>query len=586
MAYYLFNNKVEKLPYYRKLSVQLPQLPGVDVDTEAKNLIFLALGNVDTAEELLAWAKSYQDAGRPQIELIPDGVIMKIEQIYEKTEENKRLETLEWISNKSIDSGYEIIAAVACARWIDMLSILKDVNAARDVIVKYCSLAETKLGSLLINYSYGLCLVNNGYQDEGIAYIEKACVCNDMSMASAVMLNACASLAELRAKRGDRIGAVDILLKIVNHPDFGYCYTDFGRGAAYGTLAYAYWMADEKEKAVRELLKVERIIWEHRNKRDDDFKNLSMRFCVLSTYMASDVTNRPIGVGNAKPDYGLFTKVAPSLLNVYKPERNFTVLSMLYQLTEMVLADEETSIEIIEHMFEMQKTDAANQASLLAMLMQAFPLFASNNRMDMLEYTVLTSLAGVKKSPNTVPLNYCSSIMVNAIAALTMKRIIIMSEHKGVDDDLFFEMIEKALPLLPQHHNLDTLVSGLEAKAPDYSRLNALHHRSIVMTYHLKDITPEMGLTSLYVLAKTLLDTNKFPSAVKYCDLFVKAFAYVLIKENHSRFNLELKDFERYFKKAEMKHGIGFLRSVMEGLYFKLKKEPVLDKDIMNFIGI
>lgn len=586
IGYFLLNNKVDKLPQYKALLAQLPVIAGTFDHADEEKFIFVALDNVRSAAELLSWAKSYKDAGEPNIELIPDGVIMKINMICDQTEEPQRVDVVTTIMKKAVESGFEIVAVVACARLLDLFSVAKDVEKAKKVMEQYGSLAETKLGSLLVNYSYGLCLNNNELAEEGYGFVEKACTTNDLALASAVLLNASATLAELRAKKGDKAGALDVIEKIVHHPDFGYCYTDYEKGSAYGTLAYAYWEAGEKVAATHELLKVENILWEHREKRDDDFKNLSMRYSVLTLYMTNEAVGRRNDEQFAQPDYGLFTKIAPTLLDGYKPERNFTVLYGLYHLSELILDDEQTSLRIVEHMYEMQRTDAVTMASLLSALMQAYPLFVLNDREEMMEYAVLTSLAGGQVSKDKEPVSFESFVLVNAIAALVMKRVLLMADGKDVDDDLMWGMIDKAIEILPQHKLTDRISRQMKSDAPDYSVLKEFHEWGIVAAYHVMDITPAMGLSAMYVLVKTLLEPNMLPTATKLADRFVKSFAYMLVKQNENRFSLELRDFERYFGRANGKHGMEYLRSVMQGLYLKLKTEPVLDKDILRFIDI
>lgn len=586
IGYFLLNNKVEKLPKYKALSAQLPIIAGTFDHADEEKFIFVALDNVRNAEELLSWAKSYKDAGEPNIELIPDGVIMKINKICDQAEEPQRIDVIATIMKKAVDSGYEIVAVVACARLLDLISVAKDVEKAKNMMEQYASLAETKLGRLLVNYSYGLCLSNNGLAEEGYGFIEKACVTNDMAMASAVLLNASATLAELRAKKGDKAGALDVIEKLVHHPDFGYCYTDYEKGSAYGTLAYSYWEAGEKVAATHELLKVETILWEHREKRDNDFKNLSIRYSILTLYMTNEAVGKHNDERFAQPDYGLFTKIAPSLLEGYKSERNFTVLYGLYHLSELILDDEQTSLRIVEHMYEMQRTDAVTMASLLSALMQAYPLFVLNDREDMMEYAVLTSLAGGQVSKDKEPVSFESLVLVNAIATLVMKRVLLMADDKDVDDDLMWGMIDKAVEILPQHQLTDRISMQMKSDYPDYSVLKEFHEWGIVVAYHVMDISPAMGLSAMYVLVKTLLEPNTFPSATKLADRFVKSFAYLLVKQNENRFNLELRDFERYFSRANGKHGMTYLRSVMQGLYLKLKTEPVLDRDILRFIEL
>lgn len=584
IGYFLLNNKSEKLPELKRLSTQLPIVPGTFDQADEKQFIFVALDSANTAKDLLAWSKSFKDVGEPDIELIPDGVIMKVNIICDNTEESRKTDVLAQLTKEAFEKDYKIVAVVACARWIDLLSEAKDVAKARELMAQYQSLTETDLGNLLLNYSYGLCLNNNGLAEEGLPYIEKACETNDIALACAVLLNASATLAELRAKSGNKEGAVEILSRLVCHKDFNRCYTDYEKGAAFGTFAYALWMVGEKEKATRELLKVENILWEHKEKRDNDYKNLSIRFSVLALYMVSEEIGRPVDDGFAKPDYGLFVKTAPTLLDGYKTERNFTLLYAVYHLTEMVLADEKASIDIIEHMFEMQRTDAATMASLLSALMQAYPLYVLNDRLDLLEYTVLTSLAGAQVSKEEAPVNFETFVLINSIAIWVMKRTILIADGKEIDDDALFEMIDKAVKLLPNHDLTDALVAQMKSGGADYTSLKDLLAWGILATYHINDITPVMGLSAMYAMVKTLLELNNFPTAIRLSDKFVKSFAYLLIKEHGNRFNLELNESERYFNRANGKHGMEYLRSIMQGLFYKLKTEPVLDKDIMDFI--
>ena len=583
-GYLILNNKADKLHEYRKLAVSLPSIPGAS-DFKVNDMLLLALDNTKNIAELLEWAKMYKDSGEPEVELLPDGVIMKVNQLYDETPEEDRLSMIGGLTEKAHENGYSILATVACARWIDALSAVKDVDGARKVMTRFETLAATSLGNILMNYSYGLCLYNNGDTDEGYDYIEKSCDIEKVQLASAVLLNACASLAECRAKRGDRQGALEILLQITSHPDFAVCYSEFEKGSAYGALSYAYWMVGERVEAVRNLLKVECVIWDNKEKRDDNYKNLSLRFSVLALQLASEATGRKLGDKYAAADYGLFFKIAPSLLGEYKPARNFTVLYALYHLSELVLKDEETSLMIIDHMFAMQRTDAVELASLLSALMQAYPLFVLHDREDMLEYAVLTALSGKQTTEEGKIISFESLVLVNAIATLVMKRTLLLAEGKESDDDPLFQMIEKAVRLLPEHQVTDLIAMQLAGDNPDYKVLIDLHHWGIVATYHLKDITPSMALNALYVMVKTLLAPNNFPSAISFSDAFVRSFAYLLVKEHQNRFKLELKDFSQYFRHADGKHGMEYLRTFMQGLYFKLKTEPTLDKDILKFIG-
>lgn len=582
IGYLLLNNKSDKLGKYKELTVALPEIPTLSELNEEK-FIFVALNNVKTQEELLAWAKNYKDAGSPEIEFLPDGVILKVNTICNAAEE--KLALMEQLTTEAFKEGYELVATVVCSRWLDELSEINDIEGARIVWEKYGLLAKTKLGELLLNYSYGLCLCNNGYKEEGHVFVEKACNHDDIETASMVKLNASAKLTELLGMAGNVTGAAEVMRKLVEHPDFDHCYTDFEKGAAYGTLSYAYWMAGEKVKAIEEMLKVEQIIWDYREKQDDDFKNLSMRFSVLALTLASEELKRPMDENFISAEYCLFMKPSKNLLEGYKTERNFTVLYAVYHLSELVLQDDDVSLRVIDHMLAMQKTDAAQMASLLSALMQAFPLLVNNDREETLQYIVLSALAGVQEVENKGHMDYEGFVLVNAIAALVMKRTIMMADGKE-EEDVIFDMAAKSVKLLPKHDKTDMVVAQMKSNEPDYSSIKDLHEWGIVATYHIKDITPAMGLTAMYVVVKTVLETSGFESSKRLTDRFVKSFAYLMVKEYENRFNLELKDFDRYFGRIGNQHGMEYLRKVMQGLHFNLKTEPDLDKDIVRFIEV
>ncbi len=89
------------------------------------------MDNVRSAAELLSWAKSYKDAGEPNIELIPDGVIMKINMICDQTEEPQRVDVVTTIMREAVDSGFEIVAVVACARLLDFFPLQRMLKRQR-----------------------------------------------------------------------------------------------------------------------------------------------------------------------------------------------------------------------------------------------------------------------------------------------------------------------------------------------------------------------------------------------------------------------------------------------------------------------
>ena len=88
----------------------------------------------------------------------------------------------------------------------------------------------------------------------------------------------------------------------------------------------------------------------------------------------------------------------------------------------------------------------------------------------------------------------------------------------------------------------------------------------------------------LYVMAKSLLSYNQMPSAEKMVKQFARDFAYLTIKEQPNRFSLELNEFDRFFGRIGNKQGLDYVRSILNGLHFKLKSEVKLPKELVAFM--
>lgn len=480
------------------------------------------------------------------------------------------------------------MTTACCARLIDCYSEQNRTEDARTIFNEYKRLADTQLGSILLNYSYGLCLSNHEYVDESIPYIEKACRQDNLSEACAVMMNATTTLAQIMGNQGKPKDALQLILELKRKDGYNTYYSEYEQTLIEGSLSYAYWMVGDKVDAVKSLLEVVKWMKKVHSSQSDDYKNVSLRLSVLALYMATEINGKEPDYKFAQPDYGVFTKQAPSLLKEYKPERNFTVMYIIYDLTEKVLQDDEKCLELIDDVLALQKSDAENMASMLSILLQAYPLCLQYGRNDLVEYILLGALSGYANkndySPEERKIDFEHLVLMSAVTATVMKRVMSMAKDEEVDDEWMFELIDRSLVYIPDHQRTDEMIEQMLAATPNYDNINDELIRCIVGTYHIRRISIEDALFVLYVMANSLLKYNQMPSAERFVREFVRAYAYVIVRENSSRFSIEAKDLERYFVRLSNRKGLDYLRGVMNGLYFKMKSEPMLHKEVKGFM--
>ena len=582
IAYHtLMGNTNKALDYQlgsRKL-VSLPDFGEIDDD----KVLLLSIDSVSTVDQLLDWGERYITMGEPEVELLADGVLIAINRICDKVGGEKIEKTLSELCKSATDKKMDLISSAACAKWIDVLQNSGKYEDADEVFKEFNSLTETKLGSILINYSYGLCLYHRDKSGEN--YIEKACQQVDLRLVSGVQMNAHCTLAQLKGDKGDYDGALKVVLQLSQNAEFINCYAEYERAYIYGSLGYAYWMAGDKENGLKNLLLVEKLLWEKHGEVDDNFKNLSIRFSITALYLNSTLEGNHTREDLLPADYGTFTKEFPWIKEEYNPLRNFTMMYPMYEMCERVLNDDETSIRMVEHMIAYQQTDAAEAGSMLSVMMLAYPICMETERFDLLEYIVLKSLSGSVGVVDERPINYENFVLLNAITVLVMKRTCMISEGVDFDDEWLFDFIKRSQNYLKEHQKSDELVRQMQLENPDFRSFTDAQCRYTASVYCVEKLPVEECMITLYTLCKILLSMNKMPSAIRLAEHFARCFAMEAVKANPSKYSIRPENMSGFLDKIKNRHGWDYLKGVLEGLQYIMNPKPIMSTELDALIN-
>ena len=586
-TYYLINNESTKALEYWKQSIIAGELEGLP-DIEDDKVFLLTLNSVKNKNDLMIWAENYVNNGKPDIDVLGEGLIMIVNKLCDNIKQDDAEQLLKEVIEFCERIKYEDLMIVCCARLIDLYSESGRMDELKALFDKYRTLVETPLGSILLNYSYGLSLSNHGEVEEGLAFVERCCDSKDLSLACGVMMNATTTLAQIRGNMGRKDEALDALLQLKRKEGYNRYYTDYEQTLIEASLSYAYWMINDRVSSVNALLTVVKWLKKNHKSQSNDYKNLSLRLSVLVLYISVDLKDGKPDSKYAQPDYGTFTKTAPTLLQEYKTERNFTVMYMIYELAEMVLKDEDKCLELIDEVLDLQKSDAKGMAALLSILIQAYPLCLRHNRKDLVEYILLGALSGYANKegydPEEMKIDFEHLVLMSTVTSTVMERVCKMAAEQETDDEWMFDLIERSCSYIPDHSRTDEMVDQMLALTPSYTNIHDEIIRCIVGTYHVRRLKIEDALLVLYVMSTSLLSYNRMPSAEKLVKQFARDFAYLTIKEQPNLFSLELKEFDRFFGRIGNKQGLDYVRGILTGLQFKLKTEVKLPREVMEFM--
>lgn len=579
----MLNNEFERPAQY------LLQLQTMEKETcaymfEPIQIVSLLLNNISSPDKVERFCEVYSAQGSPHSDILCEGAVMKVGQLYEAAVDEKKEYVLRQIYNVATTKQVKMLAIAAAARLIGHYDRMHDTRTM-NCFYKECEpLCQEKMGSILINYAYGLGLMNHEKREDGLKYIEKAAHTEDYEDAYMEKLYASSLIAKEYGDKGDYDSALALFDNIYHHPQFDKCFTEWDRDAALGCLAYACWMAGDKGRASQYVMEIEMHLWNSKDNQNDAYKNMSMRLCVLVLFMQTEMEGAALKEDFARPDYDSFTKICPNLLGGYDSLRNFTMEYSIYCLAERYI-DDAKALDIIDHMLGFQRTDGKNRGSLLNIMTQAFPLLLKHDRWDDIRYIVVTALSSAKAEGIEV-LERSRKLMVQGFLLITIAhRVICITEGKGFDDNKLFDLLDEVRDIAGTNEEFEEMERQMLQGMINLSLLKEIVYQCIVSIFNFQRLDFSQCLTLLWLQSNFLFPFCSLPSGKVFFKKYVYSYALSLIRCNMQKFRKDESYILKELTKVGHLEGLDYAKKIIQGLYFQIKGNHVkVDKELESFL--
>lgn len=582
IAYCLLHGMKKKSIAYQRKLLKSNENETWDI-IKAKQTALVEMDNIKTKSELYNWFQLYADLGFPQYDMFSEGAIIIINRLCDDVKEEARQSLLKDILNESLEQKACIFSVACIAKLIDIYCQKGQLQSAKELYENNSELLALDFGALLINYSFGLGLYNQGQKDEALPYIEKAARNIHIDLACMVAVNARCRYAQLMGDKGETQIAVDTIREIVNHPCFYEAFGGWEKDAIRGTLAYALWQNREYQEAVSALLLVEHHLWETRNNQDDNYKNTSLRFSILVMFIHCQSIGKHVREDFAVPDYCLFVNFLPNLIQGYKPVRNFTVEEFIYELSERY-KDEDTSLVILDHLLDFQKQDAEHFGHFLSVMVQAVPLCLERNRKDIIEYIVLTSLAA-SNSDASKQGDFEGLVFLGSLHFIVAYRAKCLINGESFDDEWLFGLIDKAKCYLDDMKEIEAMQREMLNATPCYKEIANPLRKEIVALFNYQRVEFPQHLSLLWAVMFSMQKLSGLPSAKKFLKDFSLDYVRFLVNRFPEKFSLANHEIDSFFGRIANRDGIDYTKGIIQGLYFKSKESFYMSKELNDIVN-
>lgn len=569
----------------RAIGFQQKILMSSDCDLESFDLkatSLVSLNNVKNCHDLCKWFALYSNMQCPQDDMYSEGAIVCVNRLYDECDEDGRENLLKEVLNQALSNHINLFAIACGARLIDYYWQNNRAEEARAIFEKLKYLLSLGFGEILLNYSHGLGLYHHGFEEEALPFLERAAKGKHINTACMVSLNARCAYAQILGDNGDKMGAALIVRELVCYPLFSQIFGAWEQDAALCSLAYSLWEVGKNEDAVALLLKVEHHLWEERNNKNADFINLSLRFVILVSYIHASSKGTKVNPQFFIPDYSLFVKEIPGLDKEYKPERNFTVEELLYELVEIYIGTDD-ALTILVHMTDFQREDAAKWAKLLSVMVQAVPLCLNKKREDIIEYIVLTVLAAPNKKADEQMSNNDNLTFWGSLQLIVAYRTVCLIDKIEFDDNWLFGMMERAIGFLESPKEAQNMMEQMQSLTPNFDIVKESLCEEIVYLFHFHKVEFSRQIALLWRSITIMSPLVNMPSAQQFVKHFVLTYAKYLVTLYPSRFDISPNSIDSYFLKIMNYEGIYFAKKVVQGLYFNVKGDILETEDMRDF---
>lgn len=578
----MLNNEFDRPAKYL-LELQKTDKDNCNIKFEPIQIIALLLNNISSPEEIDHFCDVFIAEGSPHDRILCEEVVMKVGQLYEAASDDNKEYVLRQIYDVSTAKHVKMLAIAAAARLIGHYDLKNEKNKMQAFYVECEGLCQENMGRILIHYAYGLGLMNHGQREEGITHIEMAARTENYAEACMEKLYASSFIAKECGNKKDYDSALQLVDNIYQNSLFDECFTEWDRDVALGNLAYACWMAGERSRATQYVMEIESHLWKNRDNQNDAYKNISMRLCVLVLFMQTEMEGNVLKEDFAQPDYDAFTRVCPDLIGGYNPLRNFTMEYSIYCLAERYI-DEAKALEIFDHLQGFQRTDGKSRGSLLNIMTQAYPLLLQHDRWDDIRYIVVTALSSAK-SEGTEVLERSRKLMIQGFLLTSIAhRAICITEGKEFDENRLFALLDEVRDITGTNEEFEEMERQMLQGVVKLSQLKELESQCVVSIYNFQRLDFSLSLVLFWLQSRFLFPFCSHPSGKVFFKKYVYSYALSLIRGNERKFCIGESDIIKLLTKVGSLEGLDYVKKVIQGLYFNIKSNVQVNKEIESFL--
>lgn len=390
LQYGMLSNTDKALTYYKQLKLMPPSADGISL---IEDNMWILLYGACTETEIYDWIERYGQENLPNyafVEEIANQATTNVRMRGEEPDvEGALLRIKRYVEEKNIRELYGFIVG-AETNLILYYGSLKNFQSAKD-IYNSSAYIQTDFGRLMLNFSLGLSLYNDGNYEEARWYLEQSIKIDNIKVSSVNVLYAhiyyAAILSEENPDESERV-----LSSLLNNPDFASAYTDDEKVLVYGEIGIAYWNIDKRNLSVEYFLKVEQYLWRHKDSMD----NIRLRiFMALSTCMTNyygQERSLPIPQDVAKPKPTMFILERPGINDLYSDFHEVVIRFYLYYLQKEYLWRNNLSLEVLDHSMSLLKSSLIEtRTECVTLVLECLPDLLCQERFDDAIYVVVQS---------------------------------------------------------------------------------------------------------------------------------------------------------------------------------------------------
>ena len=549
----------------------------LDEKIDLCSLMTVSLSSVKTVEDLSLWMNKFVEKELSPWDIFNESCAFAVLNVRDNYPKDQHVCILKTIVQEAEKYGNTFLAMITTSYecLIDHYSALLDVEGVERIYAESSKYQYTDIGKLQLNFGLASAYLNLGRYDEALEAINKSTSVYDFRILRRTSLWAIVEKAAIIG-RNDANGAVGAIISFVRNPYFGESFDEHEKMFIWGTLAFAYWKANNRIDSVRMMTIVAEYLWRNREEESEYVRAMLLRFNTLVAE-AWEATRKGDKSNHLDySDYNLFTKDAPHLLDDFEPLRFFGVACMMFQLADYYIKDNNTSIKLALQAMDMYKLYGNRKEDSAILMDGALPILLDNGLWNEAVYigrmSFLNSCIFEESQKGIGQTTVLATALFFCIYRASMKL-----QGKPINDQIILDYIDEGKQKIKSNGVLERLIQEMSSEQPSLDDLPDDMMRIVLSVWHYEVLKPVEILNLLLRIYQIKITLYPLHSAGVFCS----SFAYSIVRwsmETQSQFyRLNYQSPAKYLSRAMNYESYESYKKLIQAMYFSMKNPPELD---------